>query len=141
MKEENILKDKIGTETGFKVPEDYFDSFRTKMLDELPPVVKMRPVAELSRWQKLKPYFYMAAMFMGIWCMMKLFHTVSTSYSGDEIEGSEQVIAMVNGDSEAIDYFTSESYQADYELMLSASDEYNDIHEFKEAFNDTMLNS
>ncbi|MBD5230662.1 MAG: hypothetical protein HDS66_00625 [Bacteroidales bacterium] len=71
MKTENRLKEKIGTEAGFKVPEGYFDEIYAKISESLPERKAPAPL-KLSTWQRLKPYVYLAAMFAGIWCTLKM---------------------------------------------------------------------
>ena len=70
-REDDILK-KIGRESGYKVPEGYFEQFVSRMKAALPKRGLPEPVHP-SLWQRLKPYVYMAAMFAGIWLMVKVF--------------------------------------------------------------------
>lgn len=72
---DNIL-DKVGGKTGYTVPDNYFDNVRTKILSELPEY-KERTPEKISMWRRVSPYLYMAAMFAGIWCMMKMFGILS----------------------------------------------------------------
>ena len=46
---------------------------------ETPPVVKM------TRWQRMKPYVYLAAMFAGIWCTMKMVTMIQSAPAGTEV--------------------------------------------------------
>jgi len=76
MKEENELLKLVGKENPFKVPEDYFDDFTTQLMDKLPEnpeTIETRPV---TKWVKMKPYIYMAAMFIGAVLMVKAIHLV-----------------------------------------------------------------
>lgn len=75
MKEENsdILK-KFGKDPGFKVPEHYFDDFNKRMAESLPEVKITAVDAKPTMWVRVRPFVYMAAMFTGIWCMMKAFN-------------------------------------------------------------------
>lgn len=81
MKETNDILDKAGRRSGMTVPEGYFDSFVAKMSESLP----LTPPATAgddrlpgrSFWHRVRPYTYMAAMFAGIWCMMKMFGMLS----------------------------------------------------------------
>lgn len=76
MKEENELLKLVGKENPFKVPEDYFDDFTTQLMDKLPEnseTIENRPV---TKWVKMKPYIYMAAMFIGAVLMVKAIHLV-----------------------------------------------------------------
>lgn len=79
MKEEDKLKQRYGTDTGFRVPDGYFDSVFAKIGSELPEYPEVKTVKSLSRWQRLKPYVYLAAMFGGIWCTMKMVTMITDS--------------------------------------------------------------
>ena len=74
---EERLNKAFGKDPGFKIPEGYFDSFYKEMSDQLPPYKPMPEVLPISKWQRVKPYLYLAAMFAGIWMMMKVFYTAS----------------------------------------------------------------
>jgi len=74
-KGDDILK-QIDRHDGMTVPDGFFEDFAARMEAVLPP----RPEAEEPRriepktvWQRVRPYVYMAAMFAGIWCMLKMF--------------------------------------------------------------------
>lgn len=79
MKEEDKLRQKFGSDTGFRVPEGYFDSVFDRISAELPKYTEAQTVKSLSRWQRIKPYVYLAAMFGGIWCTMKMVNHVSSA--------------------------------------------------------------
>lgn len=71
-KREDILANFENKETGFKVPDNYFADFKANMKKDLPHR-NFTPLQEKTLWQHIRPWFYMAAMFGGIWCMMYLF--------------------------------------------------------------------
>lgn len=81
MKEDKDILSKIGRDDGIRVPEGYFADFARRMADELP----YRPeLAEMgagvpprTMWERVRPYVYMAAMFAGVWCMLKMFTGIS----------------------------------------------------------------
>lgn len=83
--EENKILKQIGRHDGLTVPPGYFDDFAARMAASLPKTEfeeSATPAAILKSrtfWQKVRPYVYMAAMFAGVWCMMKLFSMLSTS--------------------------------------------------------------
>ena len=81
MKQEDseILKG-IGKETGFKVPENYFEEFNKRMMNSLPPIEikeEKKKVETPSMWVRVRPYLYAAATFAGIWCMMTVFNNMN----------------------------------------------------------------
>ena len=62
-KKSDILT-KVGKDAGFNVPEGYFADFAKKMAASLPEKqipAKRKP----TRWLRIRPYVYMAAMFAG----------------------------------------------------------------------------
>ena len=71
-KEENILR-KVGTKPPFRVPEHYFENFTLELMSKLPEQESMQPVLELTLWQRVKPWVYMAAMFCGIMLSVRIF--------------------------------------------------------------------
>lgn len=79
MKEDDKLKNKFGTDSGFRVPEGYFDRVFSEIETKLPEHPGLKAPAPLSRWQRMKPYVYLAAMFGGIWCTMKMVSMMSNT--------------------------------------------------------------
>lgn len=79
MKFEDRLTEKINRKTGQTVPDGYFELVIRQVEARLPERDDLsgRPVKPLSRWHRIRPYVYLAAMFAGIWCMMKMFHDIS----------------------------------------------------------------
>lgn len=136
MKEENILE-KVGGKTGFTVPPGYFDSVRTKIMDNLPEY-KMPDAPKLTAWQRVKPYIYMAAMFAGIWCMMKMFHMISSSDLS--LDNPPEAVAMAMANADHADYIILNSERSNsFLLEEELSDDYNSIEDFKEDFKKTDI--
>ncbi len=79
----NSILDRQGHPDGMRVPEGYFESFARDMMSRLPEnELEKQPVKELTPptlWQRIRPFAYMAAMFAGIWCMMKMFAMIHQS--------------------------------------------------------------
>lgn len=73
---------RVDHKDGMTVPDGFFERFVEGMEQKLP----YRPEAEEARrleapktlWQRVRTYVYLAAMFAGIWCMLKMF-TMMTS--------------------------------------------------------------
>lgn len=71
-----------GRQSGFKVPENYFEDFTSKMEDIIPQH-QVIPEIKPTMWNRIRPYVYLAAMFAGIWCMMWIFNDLArTSKNG-----------------------------------------------------------
>ena len=81
MKEKNDILSTLGKDSGFKVPENYFSDFAEKMAKSLPDQ-EIQPIPQPTRWQRVRPFVYMAAMFAGIWCMMQIFNGISSKDKG-----------------------------------------------------------
>lgn len=70
---------------GMTVPDGFFADFAARMASSLPEndlerqkgaAFQPRPA---SWWTRVRPYAYMAAMFAGVWCMLKLFTILSST--------------------------------------------------------------
>lgn len=75
MSKESEILGRAAHRDGMTVPEGYFDEFASRMSAMLPdrPELAAPVVAPRSLWQRVRPYVYMAAMFAGVWCMLKMF--------------------------------------------------------------------
>lgn len=132
MNSQDILS-KIDHRTGMTVPDNYFADFATAMSSKLPlqeweksegPVIMPR-----TFWQKVRPYVYMAAMFLGIWCMMKTFDLMHND-SVISVDKNPQLISAVNNDAFFNDYCTP---------AMSESDIFDELYD--EGFDPTSLES
>jgi hypothetical protein len=92
MKEDKSdILSKIGRESGFKVPENYFEDFASKM-EQVIPQHQVIPEVKPTLWNRLRPYVYLAAMFASIWCMMWIFNDLAGvatqgQYNNDIVAG------------------------------------------------------
>ena len=73
--------------TGMTVPDGFFADFASKMAAELPQTEFEMSACDMPQkrrylWQRVRPYVYMAAMFAGIWCMLKMFTIMTGGASG-----------------------------------------------------------
>lgn len=131
MKHQDILSE-INHHDGMTVPDGFFDAFNKQMTEQLPkqewenqkPVIMPR-----SFWQRVRPYVYMAAMFMGIWCMMKTFDLMRGD-SPMSIEKNTELVSAINNDAFFNDYFTP---------AVSETDVYDDL--YNEGFDPETLDS
>lgn len=91
MKQDKDILSKLGKDAGFKVPDNYFADFNKKLLESLPEP-NITPQLKPSLWLRVRPYVYLAAMFAGLWCTMRIFNDMSGAGSA-----KTQVQAIVNG--------------------------------------------
>lgn len=132
MKQEEQIKEKYGTDPGFRVPEGYFENLNKTILNSLPPYPEIERKVELSKWQRIKPYVYLAAMFAGIWLMMKVFHNVTSSDSYS-LENPPAVLVQLWEDEgyDSYNYFSSEP---EFLLEEEVSESYDNMEDFARDF-------
>ncbi len=120
---ENKLKSAFGKDPGFTIPEGYFDSFYKEMGEKLPPYKAAPEAAPLSKWQRVKPYLYLAAMFAGIWMTMKVFHTVSQNAELN-LDNPPEHIAMLMANDPDMDLYADPhyGYDEDYDALIESYD-------------------
>ena len=131
MKGHDILS-KIDHQSGMTVPDNFFEDFNKRMIEALPGQSweKSSPrIMPRSFWSRVRPYVYMAAMFLGIWCMMKTFDLMR----GDvpvSVEKNTQLMSAINNDAFFNDYCSP---------AVSESDIYDDLYD--EGFDPASLDS
>ncbi|MBQ8157873.1 MAG: hypothetical protein IJ081_02495 [Prevotella sp.] len=112
-KEEKYIREHLGNESHFRVPEGYFDSLVPKVMERLPEhsdakIIELRP----SLLYRLRPLLYVAAcMFVAV-----LSFSIYMDGTGDEETESTMTAQTVTGESEFDEV-------ADY-MMMDANDIY-----------------
>lgn len=111
MKQDLNPLQQVGRMDGMTVPDGYFRGFAERMASELPD--KQPAVVEMPRslWQKTRPYIYLAAMFAGIWCMLKMFTLMSTSPVDLSIDNNKILTEALSDDNFIYDNFIDEINQ------------------------------
>lgn len=132
-KEEKLLN-KIGRDNGMRVPEGYFEELNRHVMSQLPEYPQAPKAKPLSIRQRIKPYIYMAAMFAGIWCMMKMFHISMQNAGVYDAPSAEVVAAIQNPD--VYEYYmdTDGDDVNDYEIESSVIESYDDMADFEKDF-------
>ena len=119
MKEEKDILKTIGRRDGMTVPDGYFADFAKRMAAELPerPELAAMGVARAPRslWDRVKPYVYMAAMFAGVWCMLKMFTSVAGSQQLAPM-GSNPVMAEAFGNEDFMNTYVYDEF-SDRDVM------------------------
>ena len=121
MKEEDKLLKKIGTENPFRVPEGYFEGFTSDLMSRLPEKEKTDIHREPTTWEKVRPWLYMAAMFIGAALIIRVAspgETVSNGQQPQQIAADESDIEM-----EYIRTAIENTMMDDYSLYVYLSDE------------------
>ena len=105
---------KYGRDSGFKVPENYFDDFNKRMSAMLPDV-EITPVdVKPTMWQRVKPLAYLAAMFAGVWCMMSVFSHFTASGNLDSVRA---VAEKMTEDKNNVEDFIMSGAVSDYDIL------------------------
>lgn len=121
MKEEDKIWKKVGTGNAFKVPEGYFENLTSEVMDKLPE--RKQPafeVKEPTKWDRIKPLFYMAAMFIGAALIIRV---ATLSYRPDTIEmAAVEAVEMDSDADEYIDAVLEGSMMDDYSLYVFLTD-------------------
>lgn len=121
MKEEDKLLKKIGTENPFRVPEGYFEGFTSDLMSRLPEKEKTDVHREPTTWEKVRPWLYMAAMFIGAALIIRVAspgETVSNGQQQQQIAADESDIEM-----EYIRTAIENTMMDDYSLYVYLSNE------------------
>lgn len=114
------ILDKVNRNDGLSVPDGYFDDFAAHMAASLPKREwedESARVMPKSLWQRVRPYVYLAAMFMGVWCMMKMFDLMRPDAGGLTFDSNPVVAAAVGNDYFVNDYVLSQGDVSEYMLM------------------------
>ena len=129
MKEDKKILDKVNRNSGMTVPENYFADFAEKMMQSLPEKEEPIITKPLTTWQKIRPYVYLAAMFAGIWCMMKMFHmmTVAPDIS---LENVPELVAEAMSKPENIDVYVPTGVVSETDVVTQLAEEYESFDEF-----------
>ena len=120
MKEEDNILKKVGKENVFRVPDGYFENLTSEVMSRLPE--KETPVfikKEPTKWERIKPWLYMTAMFAGAALIIRV-------ASADRTTATDQ-IAMDDTETEVVsdEYISTvldNSMLDDYSLYVYLTD-------------------
>lgn len=133
MKEEDKLIAKFGKEQPWKVPDGYFDNMLSEVGDKLPDYPEAPKAGDMSLWQRMKPYVYLAAMFAGIWCMMQVFHHAS-GVGSLSLENPPAHLASYVSQGGEDEILMLPNSLSDAELLDDVVSQYDDIEAFENDF-------
>lgn len=124
MKEDKLLK-KVGTGNPFTVPEGYFEHLTSEVMNTLPEQEAPRfAMKKVTVWDRVKPWAYMAAMFVGAALIIKVASYNPNPFEDKQIAATD---AAATADSEVvydgyIDYAVNQSMLDDYALYMYLTD-------------------
>lgn len=113
MKDEKDLMAQCGKEHPFKVPEGYFEQFHEQLMKGLPAndVTTTEAPTPVTLMTRIKPWIYMAAMFVGIVFMVQgLMYVNESRLSTNGMASIEDVYT------DEVDHFMSSSLYNEYVL-------------------------
>lgn len=124
----NNILEKNNRRRGMTVPEGYFEDFAARMASSLPEqpweTAAAVPTPRRTFWQTVKPYVYMAAMFAGIWCMMKVFDHVRPSANDLSVDNNPVLTAALNDKDFVNEYFIDDMDEGDvYDVVWNGRNE------------------
>lgn len=139
-KEEQALDRLLGGERqrqprGFTVPPDYFATFTEQVVERLSDEPPVERHVEMTRWQRVKPYVYLAAMFCGIWLMMNVFHRVAGGGQINLDNPPAQIAQIINEEQPKETYELVPSMIADMQAEYDVASAYDNMREFETDFN------
>lgn len=126
MRKDNDILSRVGRRDGLTVPDGFFEQFAAKMAESLPenPAAE-RPreavVAPRSFWSRVRPYVYMAAMFAGVWCMIKMFSLMSPANVDLSIDSNQALTDALRDDNFIYEYIIDDI--SDREIMEEMYDD------------------
>ena len=121
MKEEDKIQKKIGTENPFRVPEGYFENLTSEVMNRLPEKEKVIVKEKVpTMWDRVKPWAYMAAMFVGAALIIRVASTDHKPAAVDEVAVTEVDTEVVSD--EMLDVALDRAMLDDYSLYVYLSD-------------------
>ncbi|SHJ47296.1 hypothetical protein [Bacteroides stercorirosoris] len=121
MKEEDNILKKVGKENVFRVPDGYFENLTSEVMSRLPE--KETPAfikKEPTKWERIKPWLYMTAMFVGAALIIRVASADRTSAT-DQIAMDDTETTEVVSD-EYISSVLDNSMLDDYSLYVYLTD-------------------
>lgn len=140
MRQEDKIKEVAGKGSPFSVPDNYFETFKSNMMANLPEYPEKPLEQKLSVWHRIRPYVYLAAMFAGIWLMMTIFHRAGGIDGNTNTQSypSDDAIALYTPDSYEL-YFGSDDDE-DLEIEDEVTQLYTSIDDLKRDFYAAAIN-
>ncbi|MBO5084860.1 MAG: hypothetical protein IJA98_04685 [Bacteroidaceae bacterium] len=120
MMDEKDLMARCGKKTSFEVPEGYFEQFHDRLMNNLPEPEAMRtaPAAPVSLMTRVRPWLYMAALFVStIFVVQGLMYVQETRFPSENTATAEELYT------EEADHFMSSSLYNEYALYSYLTNE------------------
>ncbi|MGL4411439.1 MAG: hypothetical protein ACRCTF_04810 [Bacteroidales bacterium] len=128
MKSLDDLKQEIGKNGGFDVPNDYFENFSQNLMTKIPESTPLFNRPRTTLFEKMKPSLYMAAMFAAIILTLKLFIPKGSSSDTTQTEVFTSYDMLLTPDVEVYQDYYNDYSLTNYEL--SSMDQYSQVESF-----------
>ncbi|MGL5895169.1 MAG: hypothetical protein ACRCZM_11245 [Bacteroidales bacterium] len=128
MKSLDDLKQEIGKNGGFDVPNDYFENFSQNLMTKIPESTPLSNRPRTTLFEKMKPSLYMAAMFAAIILTLKLFIPKGSSSDTTQTEVFTSYDMLLTPDVEVYQDYYNDYSLTNYEL--SSMDQYSQVESF-----------
>lgn len=134
MNHEDIIKKKIGKNHGFKVPEGFLEPVYKQVRENLP---ERKPIEfpQRTMWQRVRPYVYLAAMFLGLWATMKIVTTLKVQQQPVvSLDNPPALVAQAISTPEVEEQLNLAMEANDIAIVNDAVAAYDNIEDFQQDF-------
>lgn len=120
MKEEDNILKKVGTGNAFGVPDGYFENLTSEIMNRLPEKEKIIIKEKVpTMWDRVKPWAYMAAMFVGAALIIRV---ASSNHTPTDTAGDRMATDDTETEMEYINIAVENSMMDDYSLYVYLAD-------------------
>nr|WP_302831877.1 hypothetical protein [uncultured Bacteroides sp.] len=120
MKEEDNILKKVGTGNAFGVPDGYFENLTSEIMNRLPEKEKVTIKEKVpTMWDRVKPWAYMAAMFVGAALIIRV---ASSNHTPADTAGDRMATDDTETEMEYINIAVENSMMDDYSLYVYLAD-------------------
>ena len=131
----NKLKEIDKTKNPFKVPDNYFAQFNEEIMSRLPEKEYVAP-RQVPLWDKVKPWVYLAAMFVGMYFTVNFL----TRNTDKEQITTEQSATAIQPGTSPVDNYWSTIYIAEEEFYQFLEEQIVDDGYYDYMYNQYYLN-
>lgn len=121
MKEDTELKNRLGKENPFKVPEGYFENVIPEIMKQLPEIEEQGQ-EEVTLWERVKPWVYMVAMFCGLMFGVRVMMMDNSVQTDNNIVSVSMNDTLQNIPDEYIEPILDQAMMDDYTLYMYLTD-------------------
>lgn len=121
MKEDTELKKKFGKENPFRVPDGYFENIVPEIMKQLPEA-EVQESADITMWERVKPWVYMVAMFCGLMFGLRVMMMDSPALKDADDRNVSMTDSVQGIPDEYIDPILDQAMMDDYSLYMYLTD-------------------